>query len=184
MANFIQRIVGAAKLDVATYEEVEADKGATGQALGVVLLSVVAAGIGAAGHGARGITGMALSALVGWFLWAFITWFVGTKILPQPETKADIGELLRTIGFAASPGILRVLNAIPAIGGFLSLVIAAWMLVAMVIAVRQALDYRGTGRAVLVCLLGFAAYCGIVIGTAIFLGIGAWMLGSMLGRAT
>jgi hypothetical protein len=183
MATWMQRVVGAAKLDVATYEEVEADKSATGQAMLVVVLSSVAAGIGAYEQGVRGIAGMALGSLLGWFVWAFLTWFIGTKILPERETKADLGELLRTIGFSASPGFLRVLGVVPILGGLVGIVVAVWMLMAMVVGVRQALDYKGTGRAVLVCLLGFAVYVGIWIGTAVFLGLGAWMLGSIFGRA-
>ncbi len=106
MASFTQRMIGAAKLDVHTYEEVEADTTATGQAMGVVVLSSIASGIGAVAYGAGpGLVVVgAIAALIGWFLWAFVTYVVGTKILPEPQTRSDVGELLRTIGFSASPG--------------------------------------------------------------------------------
>jgi hypothetical protein len=156
MANFQDRIIRAAKLDVHLYEEVEADKGAMGQAMGVVVLSGVAAGIGSIGtSGIAGILFGTITALVGWYIWAYITYIVGTKFLPEPQTKADHGELLRTIGFSSSPGLLRVLGIIPFFYGVIFLISGIWMLVAMIIAVRQALDYKSTLRAVGVCVIGW-----------------------------
>ena len=156
MASFQDRIIRAAKLDVDLYEEVEADKGAMGQAMGVVVLSGVAAGIGSVGtSGIAGIFFGTIAALVGWYIWAYVTYFVGTKFLPEPQTKADHGELLRTIGFSSSPGILRVLGIIPFFYGIIFLITGIWMLVAMIIAVRQALDYKSTLRAVGVCVIGW-----------------------------
>jgi len=156
MANFSNRIIRAAKLDVALYEEVEADRSALGQAMGVVVLSSIAAGIGSSSM--AGLFGMLMGvvvALVGWYIWAYLTYFIGTKLLPEPQTKADHGELLRTIGFSSSPGLIRVLGIIPVLQSIVFPVAAIWMLVAMVIAVRQALDYSSTLRAVGVCLIGW-----------------------------
>jgi hypothetical protein len=156
MSNLIDRMIRAAKLDVNLYEEVEADKGALSQAMGVVVLSGVAAGIGSIGS--AGITGVfigAIAAIIGWFIWAYITYIVGTKLLPQPQTKADYGELLRTIGFSSSPGLLRVFGFIPFLSGIIFIAASIWMLIAMVIAVRQALDYTSTLRAVGVCIIGW-----------------------------
>lgn len=156
MSSFTDRMIRAAKLDVNLYEEVEADKGAMGQAMGVVVLSSVAAGIGSIGSaGLAGIFTGTISALIGWFIWAYITYIVGTKLLPQPQTKADYGELLRTIGFSSSPGLIRVFGIIPFLSGIVFLATAIWMLIAMVIAVRQALDYTSTLRAVGVCIIGW-----------------------------
>jgi len=156
MASFTDRLIGAAKLDVATYEEVEADQAATGQAMTVVVVSSLAAGIGSLGYlGLGGLFSMTIGALISWFIWAGLTYLIGTKLMPEPQTKADLGELLRTIGFSASPGILRILGFIPILGWLISIAASIWMLVAMVIAVRQALDYKSTGRAVGVCLIGF-----------------------------
>ncbi len=167
MASFTQRMIGAAKLDVHTYEEVEADRTATGQAMGVVLLSSIASGIGAVAYGAGPVlvVGGAIGALIGWFLWAFVTYLVGTKILPEPQTRSDMGELLRTIGFSTSPGVLFILVVVPGLGPLIGLGVLVWMLVAFVVAVRQALDYRSTGRAVAVCLIGLPFY--LVIRTAV-----------------
>ncbi len=156
MGNLKDRMIRAAKLDVNLYEEVEADKGAMGQAMGVVALSSVAAGIGSSTTG--GVTGIivgVIGALAGWFIWAFITYFIGTKLLPEPQTHADHGELLRTIGFSSSPGLIRVLGIIPGFMAIVFLISGIWMLVAMVIAVRQALDYQSTLRAVGVCIIGW-----------------------------
>ncbi|MBW2058957.1 MAG: hypothetical protein JRH07_12125 [Deltaproteobacteria bacterium] len=163
MAGFQDRIVRAAKLDANLYEEVEADKGAMGQAMGVVVLSSVAAGIGTITQGGLGgILMGTIFAVIGWFAWAYITYLVGTKILPEPQTKADPGELLRTIGFSSSPGLIRVLGIIPGLGWLVFLVASIWMLVAMVIAVRQALDYRSTFRAIGVCLIGWIIQAAIL----------------------
>jgi hypothetical protein len=170
MAGFIDRMVRAARLDPALYEEVEADQTSTGQAMGVVLLSSLAAGIGAWGKGgAPGIVGSMCLALVGWLFWALLTYVLGTKLFPGPSTKANLGELLRTTGFASAPGIIRVVGFMPILGTIVSVVAAVWMLVAFVIAVRQALDYEKTSQAVLVCVIGWIVYLGIVVGLGMLL---------------
>ena len=155
MATIQDRIIRAAKLDSQLYEEVEADRNATGQAMAVVVLSAVAAGIGVGSEGLLGIVVGTIVALVSWCIWAVLTYFIGTRLLPEPQTKADYGELLRTIGFASAPGLIRVFGVIPGFGAFLFLGAGIWMLVATVIAVRQALDYTSTPRAVGVCLIGW-----------------------------
>ncbi len=156
MTNFKNRIIQAAKLDVNLYEEVESDSGAMGQAMGVVLLSALAAGIGSIGiKGAAGIVIGTITALIGWYVWAYLTYFIGTKFFPEPQTKADHGELLRTIGFSSAPGILRILGIIPFLYEIIFFISGVWMLVAMVIAVRQELDYQSTLRAVGVCIVGW-----------------------------
>ena len=173
MANFIDRMVGAAKLDVGVYEEVEADTGATGQAMGVVFLSSVAGGIGSVGLGAGGVGGVVvggIGALMGWFLWALVTYVIGTRLLPEPQTRADVGELMRTLGFAQSPGLVRILGIIPVLGPIVLIAVSVWMLVAMVIAVRQALDYRSTLRAVGVCVVGWVLSLVVTIVLVLLVG--------------
>jgi hypothetical protein len=173
MANLGDRMIRAAKLDRGLYEEVEADTGATGQAMLVVVLSSVAAGIGSAGVGGlKGLLFGALSALVAWYIWAFLTYFIGTRLLPESQTEADVGQLLRTTGFSSSPGLLRILGIIPGLTVIVFLGCAVWMLVTMVIAVRQALDYHGTGRAIGVCLIGWVVQVVIIALVMMFLGIG------------
>jgi len=156
MQQLIDRMIRAARLDPALYEEVEADTSTIGQATTVVVLSGLAAGIPAlAAAGVRGIATVTLFTIAGWYIWAALTWFIGTRILPEPQTRADIGELLRTLGFSSAPGVLRVFGFLPVVGAGIELAAAIWMLASMVVAVRQALDYTTTGRALAVCLIGF-----------------------------
>jgi hypothetical protein len=173
MASIWDRMFRAAKLDVQLYEEVEADIGATTQATIVVVLAALAAGIGSLGSG--GISGLftgTVIALIGWLVWAFLTYFIGTRLLPEPQTNADYGQLLRTIGFASAPGVIRVLGIVPGLAPFLFLIGGIWMLVAMVVAVRQALDYKSTGRAVGVCLIGWLVQVVILILAGPLIGLG------------
>jgi hypothetical protein len=154
--QLIRRMKRASMLDVDLYEEVESDTGATGQAAVVVVLSSLAAGIGTmVQQGTTGLLIGTLANLVGWVIWAYLTYLIGTKLLPVERTESDIGETLRTIGFSSAPGILRVVGFVPILGPLVMLGTAVWMLVAMVIAVRQALDYESTGRAVGVCVIGW-----------------------------
>ena len=174
MTSFTTRIIRAAKLDVQVYEEVEADVGATGQAMGVVLLTSLASGIGVVGLSTGGLSGIILGgivALLGWVSWAFLTYFIGTRLFPEPQTRADTGELMRTIGFAQSPGLLRIFGSLPGVGPLVLSIVSIWMLVAMVIAVRQALDYTSTWRAVGVCLVGWVI--NIMIGVVFLILTGA-----------
>jgi hypothetical protein len=132
----------------------------------------VAAGV--ATIATRGIGGIVLGtvgALVGWVVWAWLTYLIGTRLLPEPQTKADVGELLRTLGFASSPGVIRVVGIVPGLTMLSFLVAAVWMLVTMVVAVRQALDYTSTGRAVGVCVIGFLVQ--VVILALLFAALGA-----------
>lgn len=174
MNNMLTRMTRAAMLDVATYEEVEADLSATPQAFGVVVLASVAAGIGSLeNNGWSGIGYITGAALVGFAFWAWLTCIIGTRILPGSETKSDIGELLRTLGFASSPGVLLVLAVIPPLAPFIFPICGVWMLTAMVVAVRQALDYEGAGgtaRAIAVCAIGFPIYALGVAVTLLILG--------------
>ena len=156
MENFLSRMLRAAKLDITLYEEVEADEGALSQATLVVILSSLAAGVGGIfSYGMMAIIVSTISALVGWYVWAFLAYYIGTKFLPEEKTEADYGQLLRTLGFASSPGIIRVIGIIPGLLGIVSIIASVWMLVTMVSAVRQALDYESTLRAVVVCVIGW-----------------------------
>ena len=169
--TFPQRAIGAARLDIPVFEEIEADDTATTQALLVVVVSSLAAGVGLSGVYDAPVLHRVLLALLLWVFWAIATYIVGVYVMPEPQTRSNVGELLRTIGFAASPGILRIFGIIPVVGGTIYVISTAWMLVAMVIAIRQALDYRSTWRAALVCLI--TGLIGVVmaafIGALLFL---------------
>lgn len=158
----IDRMVRASRLEADLYEEVEHDLDATAQAFQVVAVVAVATGLGAAvGALFRGSAGGAIGGLImgillavlGWLLWSFLTYWIGTNLFGGTATY---GELLRTLGFANSPGVLRVFSFIPFFGGLIGLVVAIWTLVAGVIAVRQALDFD-TGKAILTVIIGWVA---------------------------
>ena len=166
--TIVDRMRGAAMLDVATYEEVEHDTSATGQAAVVVVLAAIAAGIGAAGRGGPGVVGMIIASLLGWLAWAGITYFVGTRLFGGTATW---GELLRTVGFAQAPGILSVLAIIPLLGGIVRLILFCWMLATSFVAVRQALDIDN-GKTFLTVLVGAVAYFVINWVVLATLGIG------------
>ena len=165
----LERVVGAARLDPHVYEEVEADSTATFQAMTVVVLSALATGIGALGATDGGVRSLIVGVLGGvawWAIWAFTTYFIGTTLFRTPETEANWGQLARTTGFAQSPGIVRILGIIPGIGPVLFFAASWWQLAAMVIAVRQALDYQSTWRALGVVAVGFVVL--IVIQAILF----------------
>jgi len=154
----------AARLDIDLYEEADATPAAQGEALLIVLLSSIAAGIGTLATG--GVPGLiigTIGALFGWYIWAYLTYLIGTRVLPEPQTEADLGQLLRTTGFASAPGMIRVLGIVPLLQRLVFAVAAVWMLVAMIVAVRQALDYTTTWRAVAVCAIGWLIQALILI---------------------
>ncbi len=164
MSTFSERIIGAAQLEVQIYKEVKADATATGQAMTVVALSSLAEGIGALTLGGiRPFVIGVVTALIGWFVWVFIVYLVGTRLLPEPETGSDIAQVLRTTGFAATPGVLRVLGLVPFLRVWIAIAVTIWMFLAMLIAVRQALDYNSFERAVGVCLIGWVAHIVIMV---------------------
>lgn len=168
--TFLQRLIGAAALDSAIYEEVELDGNATGQAMAIVVGSSVAMGIGAKGLGGglHTIAFFGVVALLTWAAWALLMFELGTRLLPGRRTHSDPYELLRTVGFAATPGFAAVLAAVPGVTVQVLVLTWIWMIAAMVVAVRQALDYESTGRAVATCLLGLvlAMSIAVVVGLA------------------
>jgi hypothetical protein len=161
MSTLTNRLLGSASLNTRSYEEVEADPTANIQAVGIVLLSSLAAAVGT-GIRDIGSTVALLAAAIGtWIIWVLLTLVIGRQLLPEGETRVDFGQLLRTTGFSSSPGILRVLGLLPVIGPALFLAATIWMFFSFVVAVRQALDFHSTGRALAVCLLGWIIH-GIV----------------------
>lgn len=166
--SILKRMIRAAKLDSTLYEEVEADEAATAQALTVVVIASVCSGIGnAVVTGITGLVGGVILALVVWLIWSFITYLVGTKVFGG---TASYGELLRTIGFSDSPGVLLIFSFIPIIGVLILFIVWVWELVAMVVAVRQALDFS-TGKAILTCIVGFIVFVLIAIILFRFIGL-------------
>ena len=169
--SFVQRLIGAMALDAAIYEEVEADAYATSQAFAVVLVSSLAAGLGARGLGGMTVGNVAfigIVALMSWASWALVIYAIGAHLMPEPDTSVDVGQLLRTLGFASTPGLLRVFGVIPGVTIPAFVISAVWMLLATIVAVRQALDYKSTTRAVLVCGLGWTLAIAIAVVLGLF----------------
>jgi len=166
-----RRMWRAARLESELYEEVEHDRGATRESAVVVLLSALAAGIGSvANGGVEGIIWCTVAAFAGWYVWAVVAAFIGTRWLPEAETSSDTGELLRTLGYSTAPGVLRLFAVIEPLAGWVFLICSVWMLIAMVVAVRQALDYRSTLRAVGVCAIGFPIYAISILVSLLWVG--------------
>ncbi len=153
-SGFKDRIIRAAKLDISLYKEVAADTGTMNQAIAIVLLSAIAAGVGKIGIiGPNQIIIEPISEVIGWYMWTYLIYFVGTKLPPEAGNNATPGELLRAIGFSHAPGMILVFCIVPGIFITIFVVGSTWMLVAMVIAVKQILNYKSTLRAISVCLI-------------------------------
>jgi hypothetical protein len=162
MASLAERMTGAMKADVKTFQEIEADPTAMGQAVAVIVIAGIASLIGNAWRiGIFGGLMMLVVNLCGYALWTLLIVLIGTKLMPEPTTKADFNEGFRVIGFTAAPGVFNVLAIIPFLGPLISFVIWIWMVVVGVVAVREVLDYTNTGRAIIVCLIA-AVICYII----------------------
>ncbi|HLL84424.1 MAG TPA: YIP1 family protein [Longimicrobium sp.] len=168
--SLVDRAIGAARLDIPTYEEVEADRSATGQAAVVVAVAAVCSAIGSIGEGTPGVIGALIGGIIGWLVWSGVTYLIGTMLFGG---TADWGELLRTLGFAQAPGVFYVLGIIPFLGVLVKLAVAIWVLVAGIIAIRQALDVS-TGKAVLTAIVGWLA---LLIPMMMLGGVAAIMMG-------
>ena len=151
--DLVQRMLGAATLNIDTFEEVEADETATAQAAAVVAMVAVASAIGSVGHGGGSIIFAPVSQIIGWLIWAGVTYLIGSRIFGGTATW---GELLRTLGFAQSPGLLLLFAMVPFLGWLIRPVVGIWMLVAGIIGIRQALDFS-TGKAVMTAVGGWLA---------------------------
>ena len=163
MATLPERMVGAMQANVKTFQEIEADSNAMGQAVAVIVIAGVAALIGNIWRVgvAAGVMHL-IASIIGYALWSLIVVFVGTKLMPEPTTKADFNEGFRVIGFTASPGVFNVLAIVPFLGPLISFAIWIWMVVIGVVAVREVLDYASTARAIVVCLIA-AVVCWIIM---------------------
>ncbi len=176
MASLTARMTGAMQADVKTFQEIEADPTAINQAVMVIVIAGVAALIGnmfriGITHGVM----MLVINLIGYALWTVLVVLIGTKVMPEPATKADFNEAFRVIGFTASPGVFNVLAIVPFLGPLISFFVWIWMVVVGVVAVREVLDYSNTGRAIIVCVIAgliswivsFFVLVPILIGSAI-----------------
>jgi hypothetical protein len=177
--SLVERMMGAAMLDVSVYEEVEADQNATGQAALVVAIVAVCSAIGNYGHGGHGMIGGVLAAFFGWVVMSALTYFIGTKLFGG---TADIGEMLRTLGFAQAPGVIAILGIVPFLGRLVVFAVAIWQLVTAIVAIRQALDFD-TGKAIATALIAWVIVWSLMLAIfAMFFGT-ALLAGAVAGAA-
>lgn len=166
----IQRMMGAAMFNADTYEEIEADPGAIGQAIGVVILVTLCGMVGGLIGGLLGGAGLVAIVLglvaglvfgiVRWAIWVSVLALVGGMMLRTSNTQTSWAEIGRVVGFAYTPGVLSIFSFVPFIGWLFPVVAFVWTLAAVTMAVRQALDFESTGRAILVVLI--AAVIGFI----------------------
>ncbi|MEO6238383.1 MAG: YIP1 family protein [Vicinamibacterales bacterium] len=170
--TYVRRLIGAAALDRATYEDIESDETATSQAFATVILSGLAGGIGALGFGGTvtGVAFMTTMSVITWGIWAVIMFEIGVNLMPRPETRSDVGELLRTLGFATAPGCVLALGIVPIFTIPVFAVTGVWLLASTTVAVGQALDVESTGRALAVCTVGWLLVIGIAAGVGLVFG--------------
>ena len=153
------RLVGVLRLDAQAYEDIEHDRRATTQALTVVILGSLAAGLGAGlTFGPTALVRETVGGVAGWVMWAGVTYLLGTRVWPESETRTDMGELLRTIGFSYAPSFFSIFGVLPRVGGAVRVGVALWLLATTVLAVRQALDYRSTAKAFQVVFAGWLIF--------------------------
>jgi hypothetical protein len=171
---FWTRVLGILRLDASAFEDVESDPAATWQAIAIVVLSSAASALGVGGlfnqRPAATFVATTGIALITWTAWAVLTQQIGTRVLPERTTRAPLGELLRTTGFAAAPGLFQVFGVFPRVSVAIVAITTVWTFAAMVVAVQHALDYTHIGRAIVVCLLAVALSFGVTIMLALFTG--------------
>ncbi|MFW6133979.1 MAG: YIP1 family protein [Elusimicrobiota bacterium] len=154
MNQITDRIIKAAKLDPQLFKQVEGEPEAMSQAVVIIILSSLGAGIGSLSYvGIIGLIFGFLRAIISWLLWAFVVYIIGAKILPDTQTSSYHGKILRTLGFSASPGILRVFGIIPSLYEISFFAANIWMIASMSVAVKQVFDYESSWRAAGVSLV-------------------------------
>jgi hypothetical protein len=156
MNLFLNRLFRAAKLDTRLYQEVIADTRTMFQAMMAVFIYCAASAYGGFGRaGVAGINFGMITTLLGWYVWAFSTYFVGRRLFPEAETKVDRKAVLRAMGFASSPGLIRLLGLIPDFAGPSLLIASVWMFLAAAVAIKQAMNYKSIYRAAGACIMGW-----------------------------
>jgi hypothetical protein len=178
--SLVDRMIGAARLDSATYEAVEHDVNATSQAAIVVVLASLAGAIGSLGadHPGRGFIGGLIGGLIGWVAFAAAAYFVGTRFLPTTATEADLGQLLRVLGFAQVPSLITVLGFVPVLGALLGLIAFIWGILTTIVALRSALEME-TGRAIATAIIAVIVEIIVIAIVGIILGVGLYGVGAL-----
>jgi hypothetical protein len=180
-SSFVDRVIGAIRLDPATYEAVEHDTDATWQAALVVVVAAIFSGVGSTGGRTRDLLGGVVASLVFWALFALFAYLVGAYLLRGPETSATFGEVLRALGFSYAPSLFAILGLIPGIGFLIVFIAGIWSLIASVIALRQAFEVS-TGRAVAIAVVAFLAMVVLLVIIATVFGISIVAIDSLTSR--
>jgi len=174
MRLFLNRFVRAARLDVELYKEVIADPLTLNQAWITVLIYCMAAAWGGfGGVGAVGTNIAMLTTLIGWYVWAFFTYFAATRLFSETQTEIDRMDrktVIRAMGFASAPGVTRLVGMIPGLGSVALVGSTIWMIVASTIAVKQALNFESTYRAAAACIVAWiiSAFLQVVLFVVLF----------------
>lgn len=170
MAIFFSRFIGALALDPSAFEDIERDRHADLESMLVLLMACAAGGVGAIGAGDTSGGGFVIGAVMvlgAWLVWAGLIGAIGTTILADTQTRSDVHELLRVLGYATAPGVFLSLAAMRTAAPLLIVVVSAWIVAAAVLGVRQALDYRSTARAAVVCAAAFVIAAGAMAAVAL-----------------
>lgn len=175
MARIVDRMIRAAKLDQSLYEEVARDESTMGEALTIVVIASAASGIGMSLAGPLGLIGGAIAAVISWFVWAWLAFFVGTTVVPDKGTNTNLTGVLRVTGYASAPGVISILGLIPLLGPLAALAASLWMLAAFVVAIRVVMNFETTGKAVMVCVIGWLVKM-LIGGLFVLMGLGGAML--------
>jgi hypothetical protein len=159
MRLYFDRFFRAARLDVSFYQEVAAEPLLLNQAWITVLLYAMFASWGNFGRaGAIGSNIGMISALIGWYIWAFSSYFVAKRFFRGGASEAQRAErkaVIRSMGFACAPGVTRILAMIPGLGIAVLVLSSIWMIVAATIAIKMALNFESSARAAGACIIGW-----------------------------
>jgi hypothetical protein len=180
-SSFVERVIGAIRLDPATYEEVEHDTDATWQAAVVVVVAAILTGVGSSAGRTENLFASVLASVVFWAIFALFAYLIGAHLLKGPQTSVTFGEVLRALGFAYAPSLFAILGLIPGVGPLIVLIAGLWTLVASVIALRQALEVS-TGRAVATAVVAFLAMVVVLVIVATVFGLSFVDLDSLTRR--
>jgi Yip1 domain len=180
-SSFVDRVIGAIRLDPATYEAVEHDTDATWQAALVVVVAAIFSGVGSTRGRTQDLLGGVVASLVFWALFALFAYLVGAYLLRGPQTSATFGEVLRALGFSYAPSLFAILGLIPGIGFLIVFIAGIWSLIASVIALRQAFEVS-TGRAVAIAVVAFLAMVVLLVIIATVFGISIVAIDSLTSR--
>ncbi len=176
--SFSDRLIGAARLDRSVYEEVERDTTATTQAAIVVAIAAIASAIGGLSGGWQGAVSGLIGALIGWVVSSAFIYIVGTRIIPSDRVQADMGQVLRTQGFASVPNFLLVVAAIPVLGPLVALVVFVWYIITRIIGIQSALE-TSVPRAVAIAIIAVILQVIATVIIAAIFGVGIYAIDSI-----